>query len=329
MYVERARLTASSHHHHHHEDQGGILKRIATPSQSTPNSMAGNYHHHHHHRHHHHPTPKPQVYAPVALPRVLTTIVESKSVLESVQRLPRHHLGSTLYSPSAETHPGISGEGSGRGSRDKPKQLPRFEGKENCTFTIRIPRYYLSDAERERICGTRAMWGTEIYTDDSDPLAAAIHSGWIRGEWGAEIDATMLEINPTTRSSIDAGKSRGSATMDLTYSSQPPEPLRPIPGKDLHLTLLILPTLQSYASCVRHGIKSRAWGNTHDGMSFIIDKATWVDGGAGKAEERGGEARRKRMKTLASWQSMATGPALRLKMWDTNANGMAPTAVTT
>lgn len=219
-----------------------------------------------------------------------------------------------------------SSQVSNPGATAKPKLLPRFEGKENCTVTIRIPRYYLTDAEREKICSRRVVWGVDVYTDDSDPLAAAIHSGWIRGEWGKGIDASMLESEQARKPSAEAGKAQA-ATTELIHVTRPSEPLKPIGGKDLHLTLLILPTLQSYAAHIRHGIKSRAWGSTHDGMSFKIEKAAWVDGGAGKGEERGGEARRKRMKTLAGWQAMATGPSVRLNMLTADHNGMKTTTV--
>lgn len=208
----------------------------------------------------------------------------------------------------------------------RPKQLPRFEGKENCTITVRIPRYYLTDAEREKICSRRVVWGIDVYTDDSDPLAAAIHSGWVRGEWEEGIDASMLESEQARKPSMDAEKAKATTT-ELVHLTRPSEPLKPIPGKDLHLTLLILPTLQSYASHVRHGIKSRAWGATHDGMSFKIEKAAWVDGGAGKGEERGGEARRKRMKTLAGWQAMTMGPPVHLNMLTSDNNAMKTTVV--
>lgn len=208
----------------------------------------------------------------------------------------------------------------------KPKQLPRFEGKENCTITIRIPRYYLTDAEREKICNRRVVWGLDVYTDDSDPLAAAIHSGWIRGDWGEGIDESMLESDQTGKPSTEAVKPNA-ATTELVHLVRPSEPMKPVAGKDLHLTLLILPALQSYTSHVRHGIKSRQWGSTHDGMSFKIEKAAWVDGGAGKGEERGGEARRKRMKTLAGWQAMTMGPPVRLNMLTSDKSGMKATAV--
>lgn len=167
----------------------------------------------------------------------------------------------------------------------------------------------MKKVERERICRRGALWGVDVYTDDSDPLAAAIHAGWVRGDWGEGVDPSVVE--PTTMSGAPAGLDNPAvaSSLSLAISARPAQPLIPPPGKDLHLILLILPALQRYASQVRHGIKSRAWGDTHDGMSFKIEKMAWVDEGAAYGEERGAEARRKRMKT---WQSMAPGPPLRL-----------------
>jgi hypothetical protein len=185
--------------------------------------------------------------------------------------------------------------------------MPRFEGKENCTFTVRVPRFYMKKREREKICRRRALWGTDVYTDDSDSLAAAMHAGWICGAWGEGVDPLTVDsatVTGPTRLDPAASSSMGSA-----LSVRPPQPTLPPPGKDLHLTLLILPALKNYASHIRHGIKSRAWGDRHDGMSFMIEKMAWVDEGAGYGEERGAEARRKRMKT---WQGMASGPPMRL-----------------
>ncbi|KAL8980679.1 MAG: hypothetical protein Q9205_004308 [Flavoplaca limonia] len=183
-----------------------------------------------------------------------------------------------------------------------PNPLPHFEGQENCTFTVRIPRFYLSDTEREEVTRRRALWGCDVYTDDSDPLAAAIHSGWVQGSWGDGIDKTMLEVSksePRFRGRgavIDLDKSQPSGEMPLT--SPPSMPMRPPADRDLHVTCLVLPPLEKYASKIRHGIKSHEWGNNHDGMSFRIEKVEWVDEKVGKGEARTGEARRKRMKTL-------------------------------
>lgn len=193
-------------------------------------------------------------------------------------------------------------------SSSLPKPLPRFEGKENCTFTVRIPRFYLSDEEREGVTHRRALWGCDVYTDDSDALAAAIHSGWVQGHWGEDVDASMFELLASESRSggkltgVDAHTSEAPSANDASsrsvLTSPPLQPMRPPHSKNLHLTCLVLPPLENYTSKICHGIKSRAWGDNHDGMSFRIEKVEWVDEGVGKAEERSGEGRRKRVKGL-------------------------------
>lgn len=167
-------------------------------------------------------------------------------------------------------------------------------------MTIRVPRFYLSKEEREQVCLRRAVWGTDVYSDDTDPLAAAIHAGWLQGDWGDLIDVSMLELNPVN------GTTNAS---QAEYTSVPGSPMLPPAGKDLHLTILILPTLENYASHISHGIRSRAWGGHHDGLSYRIEKIAWVDEKASQGEERGGEARRKRLKMTTG---KGSGPSLRL-----------------
>ena len=167
-------------------------------------------------------------------------------------------------------------------------------------MTIRIPRFYLSKEEREQVCLRRAVWGTDVYSDDTDPLAAVIHAGWVRGDWGDSIDAAMLDLDVA------------SDTTDkeqTEFTAPPPSPMLPRAGKDLHVTILILPTLEDYASSVSHGIKSRPWGNDHDGLSYRIEKIAWADEKAARGEERGGEARRKRLRMTTG---KGTGPVFRL-----------------
>ena len=171
------------------------------------------------------------------------------------------------------------------------------------------------------------MWGSDVYTDDSDPLAAAIHNGWIRGQWGDEVDTSALDLGsddtPVSRSK--GGKSTSDAST--TLSSRPSSPMVPPPQKDLHITLLILPALQRYTSHVSHGLKSRAWESKHDGLSFKIERITWVDEGAGKGEERSGEARRKRLKVLIGLRDIARGRPVRLNLVARDLGGMQPAAV--
>jgi hypothetical protein len=266
--------------------------------------------------------------APLLPPRLPTTIIRNEALLQSVEKFPRHHLGSTLYRPIFETPSSLSSPSVEKICTGAGRPIPRFEGKANCTFTVRVPRYYMKSSEREKICRRQALWGVDVYTDDSDPLAAAMHAGWIRGAWGEGFDPSILEPNSSTSSTTVLNNSAASSSTCLNVSARPPQPLIPPSGKDLHLTLLILPALRTYASQVRHGIKSRAWGETHDGMSFKIEKMSWVEEGAGYGEERGAEARRKRMKTR---QSIAPGPPLRLntqkpKIDSTQAMVVSPTS---
>ena len=292
------------------------FRRTATPTQKrsiTP-SPAGMHHHHHHHHHHTSKatsaTSAPNLYKP-------TITVHSQPLLASVAHLPRHHLGSTLYSPRIQLPSSTaSHEETKFGFATTPSPLPRFQGKENCTFTVRVPRYYLARDQREAICRRRAVWGTDVYTDDSDPLAAVIHSGWVRGQWGEDVDTSVLDLcmNEPTPTSLKLAKTGSEPQSTLTA---PPRngPMMPIAGKDLQLTLLVLPQLQNYASTVAYGIKSRSWGDNHDGMSFKIEKIAWVDERAGKGEERGGEARRKRIRAMLQTRTMSTGrPSLQLRV---------------
>ena len=186
-----------------------------------------------------------------------------------------------------------------------PVPIPRFEGKENCTFTVRVPRYFLSPFQREQICARRALWGSGIYTDDSDPLAAAIHAGYVRGDWGDDASLKLLELT-------ERDKKVTLSPPTLTGSDIPEEPP---PQKDLHVTLLILPPLEKYGSAVLHGLKSRKWGGNHDGMSFKVHKIEYVDEGSRRGEERGGEARRKRLKAMMGEPrgGGSLAPAMKLK----------------
>lgn len=182
--------------------------------------------------------------------------------------------------------------------------IPRFEGKENCTFTIRVPRFRIDPSHREEICARRALWGTGIYTDDSDPVAAAIHSGYIRGEWGQDVDISMLDLE------IKEGYHHAPQPPAGGPTGKPAIPPVPPANKDLHITLLILPRLERYESSLMFGVKSRNWEGTHDGMSFKVERIEWVDEGSTRGEERSGAARRKRLRNMMQTGRISTGSGL-------------------
>lgn len=217
-------------------------------------------------------------------------VIKSKSVIDSVAHYPRDHLGSIIYTselrpsnPSSKS--AARGSTSRRGYSSTPIPLPRFDGRENCTVTIQVPQVYLSKDSREEITARRPVWGTDIYTDDSDVIAACIHAGWIRGEWSEDVDISLLGLE------IDAsdGPSEGAAMVangknikgkGMLLNKPPPKgPMVPLENKDLHITLLVLPTLEKYSSVTRFGLKSREWADNHDGLSFMILSIKWVDAG--------------------------------------------------
>lgn len=243
-------------------------------------------------------------------------------LLKTVAHLPRQHLGSTLYCPKIDVPTATATPESAKfGYSSTPVPIPRFEGKENCTFTIRVPRFRIDRSHREEICARRAIWGTGVYTDDSDPVAAAIHSGFIRGEWGDDVDISMLdlEIKEQYQHAPQGMALNGtnSAVKSQQDGSDPKKETKipPVPpaDKDLHITLLILPPLEQYDSSVLFGLKSRSWGSNHDGMSFKIEKIDWIDEGVAKGEERGGEARRKRLRTMMNSGRICTGAGMKGK----------------
>jgi len=247
--------------------------------------------------------------------------------LDSVADRPRTHLGDVVYEPSlkrARLQDPRTGRPPRSGYKSNPKPLPwnLIEGKENCTLTMKIGKEHLVPAAREEITCRRALWGTDVYTDDSDVVAACIHAGWIRGEWSEDVDVSMLGLDEgysvSDARSVLNGQANGTkaakspsqhSTSALTVLTEPPRngPM-PVPeNRDLHVTLLILPRLEKYASTTRFGIKSREFGGpvgieeaqqraVHDGISFMVIGLRWVTNGGASQSRLRGKARRERIR---------------------------------
>lgn len=100
----------------------------------------------------------------------------------------------------------------------------------------------------------RKLWGSEVYTDDSDIVAMCVHSGWIEGP---------SKMYPA----IPKRPNEGS----LFYS--PP---------DLRVTLRVAPRLVGYQESFGGGLWSRNWLGIHDGVSLLVEavaleKPGWAD----------------------------------------------------
>ena len=229
----------------------------------------------------------------VPLPKIF---VRSQAVLDAVAHLPRKHLGHAYYeskltprrlTPRGHNVPALSD----CGFASTPQPLPRFEGRENCTFTVRIPRVYLEHTSRQEITQRRALWGTDIYTDDSDIIAACIHQGWFRGAWHADVDVSLLDLEIEGEPSSEV--SHPFAILNVLTEPPPTGPMEIPPNRDCHVTIRVLPTLDKYASLVRFGIMSREWGGkhdgykgVHDGLSFMIESVKWVEGDGGDISQK-------------------------------------------
>lgn len=370
------------HHHHHHHAHHHAQDQVSSPSYSgntpfknvqgsTPipsppgvygKDVLGSHHHHvaprstpHPSSNHAHasnskpaPTPHPSP-ANVVVPKP-KQIVSSKAVLDEVASLPRHHIGDVLYEPilkPARLQDPRTGRPPRHGYSSTPKPLPwdLIKDNLNCTLTVKVGKEHLVPAAREEITSRRAIWGTDVYTDDSDVVAACIHAGWIRGEWPEDVDIDMLDLNEDAGGDEKDAKLRKSAPnrspSQTTYPDVLTEPPKtgpmPVPeNRDLHVTLVILPLLQKYASTIRFAIKSREYGGRiedgdgsqqrgvrHDGLSFMITGIRWVTNGAGTQSRLRGKARRERirraLKEVESGPVWTGGPPIPVS------NGTTPT----
>ncbi|RMZ71057.1 histone deacetylation rxt3 [Pyrenophora seminiperda CCB06] len=305
---------APHHHHHHHHHHHKPDDEVPLPSTSNPINgrqpsvpQAGPGHsvHHHHHiqgntHHHHHHAPRANQQVPLVPTKMSTKVHHVQPILEEAAKRPRKHLGSQLYEAKTELPKANSSLDDQFGYASKPQRLPRFDVNPiNCTFTIRVPRYYLKPRQRQHVVLERHLWGARVYRDDSDPIAAAIHSGWIRGEWDDTVDVAMLDPR------ITAPNDPSDAEDVLT--KMPAAPVTPPADMDLQIEILILPQLQEYTGSVEYGISSRK-SKGHEGLSFMINKIRWVEEGIGsRGQERTAAALKRRLDASATLLALQSG----------------------
>ncbi|SCU77678.1 LAMI_0A01970g1_1 [Lachancea mirantina] len=125
----------------------------------------------------------------------------------------------------------------------------------NGIWRIFIPHEELRDAlsatpANRRICNNE-IWGSDIYTDDSDVILVLQHCGAF-----ATAKNSAAKRTPANRTNCNA-------VSGLTGPLQNAE-------CDLVVDILMLPPLQNYASSNRNDVESRAWSTTHDGLSYGI-----------------------------------------------------------
>lgn len=331
-----------SHHHHHHHIPDLVTSQLAGSSQfrnvrgatpvASPTSLAKELP-----TTHHHAPPRSvahgqtrdsnarpaaaQPHPAVVIPPKTKRTISNKTVLDSIAHKPREHLGDFIYEldlKPARVEDPHTGRPPRQSYQSTPKPLPIdvIKGKEGSSLMVKVGKQHLTRAAREEITSRRAVWGTDVYTDDSDVLAACIHGGWIRGEWPEDIDVELLGLDEGIGADIKdvrgGKKGRGKEPSppqrrDSDFLEAPPKtgPVQVPEGQDMHVMVLIMPKLEKYASTVRFGIKSREWGgklgrdgqrSSHDGLSFMIQSIRFVTNGAGPQSRLRGRDRRERMR---------------------------------
>ncbi|RHZ82267.1 hypothetical protein Glove_110g81 [Diversispora epigaea] len=146
-----------------------------------------------------------------------------------------HHLGHVIYDPN--------------------KILPPLEFHENGILEVWVSSKHLTWNNKK--VRSRFLWGTDIYTDDSDVVAVLIHTGYF-------------------------------IPLISKWSSNPP-------NHDLCVTIRVLPKLVQYTATVRNQYQSRPWGN-HHGVSYKIEKICEMKNGEaiGRSISKGRKERLRR-----------------------------------
>ncbi|CDO92147.1 unnamed protein product [Kluyveromyces dobzhanskii CBS 2104] len=201
--------------------------------------------------------------------------VTSKSVLEYTQKnyeKQRRNLGVLDYDsmrigsfPGDPSNEALPFPYNFKAIKSPRPFIPRFSHNHiNTVLTIHIDSEYLLQVGRgENIrYQNREIWGTDIYTDDSEILLALQHCEVLPS-------AGSLERNPNSRSMARPAK-RTPVNMENQDSVKGEIPEREIPFA-IKVDILLLPPLQAYASSTRNNVTSREWtGQIHDGLSYGI-----------------------------------------------------------
>ncbi|ODQ79489.1 hypothetical protein BABINDRAFT_161886 [Babjeviella inositovora NRRL Y-12698] len=228
------------------------------------------------------------------------TTYDNSDILTFIQKFPRRHLGAIMYTskPTPESlplHLNLTPEDLFR-MRKRQKAyrqkesgtvrviplLPVLSNYLNCLIDIKIPYHYL--LQKEEIWDRRQVWGTQIYTDDSDVLNILKHMG-VFGSFNPYVDriaraeeteeATCndflrLDVLGAVRKSIQYNLNLKKALVKSGHVAGDSINNNHVIG-DLTVTLLVLPPLTAYHGRFQNGINSRLWTESpHNGMSIAV-----------------------------------------------------------
>ncbi|ORY90521.1 histone deacetylation protein Rxt3-domain-containing protein [Syncephalastrum racemosum] len=176
----------------------------------------------------------PAAPSPASGPRMPSVVVRSDEVWRAAKEHEERYLGMIQYEPG--------------------RLLPPCDGQTNCIFKVHVDSRHVTYDNNQ--VQQSALWGTDIYTDDSDIVAMCIHSGKYLPKF---VEPDIDPKDPKFRLLLGD---------DISPVEQPAA--NPPNDKDLIITVRILPKLKYYQGTIRNYTRSRNWGN-HDGMSFYVE----------------------------------------------------------
>ncbi|SCV04704.1 LANO_0G11848g1_1 [Lachancea nothofagi CBS 11611] len=194
--------------------------------------------------------------------------IDSKPVLELVaDKFGNHHrrIGIYRYNPWKTGHladskrPDTNQEPLDETQYAMPRPfLPAFGFSDiNALVTVEVRHEDIVGALQKPSLNVRVanneLWGTQIYTDDSDLLLALIHCHVLR--YGSDDITEGILRTPANLSN-----------PDNVTGTLPPSSI----AYDLKVDLLLLPPLKKYSSTSSNSVRSRSWATGHDGLSFGI-----------------------------------------------------------
>ncbi|KAI9251817.1 histone deacetylation protein Rxt3-domain-containing protein [Phascolomyces articulosus] len=217
-------------------------------------------------------------------------VVRNDKVWEKLQGLPERRLGSYIYSPGM--------------------LLPINESQLNGLIQVVIPARYLTfeNPQMKR----KALWGTDIYTDDSDIVPMIVHSG--------KYDMPFVEpdIDPRDPFFLALGASDMIFQEDPYNKKKKPSTTmnggsnhHTIPDHDVKVTLRVVPTLKRYTGTIRHCISSRTWNGNHDGSSYWVENVEKIQ--RGDAQPIGRHGMKANMNKYAYERYLTVGPPAPVK----------------
>lgn len=156
----------------------------------------------------------------------------------------------------------------------------------------------------------RRAWGTDVYTDDSDVVMMCLHSGWLQGPQTDDVPAWVppgkaVKAWRRMTDELEGRPSNGAVELSSNRVAVEAHSRRLEQTMDVSVILRVAPKLIAYKGSQRGGVKSRSWGNTHDGVSLTVVSATLKPPGYASGE-RGLRSMKQRIDQLARLKMLAT-----------------------